>query len=59
MTLIREAREVAPELPVVIITAVPSQTSAIDAVNLGVSGYLTKPFRLPQILSAVAKAARR
>jgi excisionase family DNA binding protein len=59
MTPIREARTIAPDLPVVIITAVPSQTSAIDAVNLGVSGYLTKPFQMPQILSVVAKAARR
>ena len=33
--------------------------SAIDAVNLGVSGYLTKPFRMPQILSVVAKAAQQ
>ena len=57
MTLIREAKTTSPELSVVIITAVPSQTSAIDAVNLGVSGYLTKPFRMPQILSVVAKAA--
>ncbi|HEX5069809.1 MAG TPA: response regulator [Vicinamibacterales bacterium] len=59
MTLIREARAIAPELPVVIITAVPSQSSAIDAVNLGVSGYLTKPFRMPQMLSVIAKAAGR
>jgi excisionase family DNA binding protein len=57
MALIREARAISLDLRVVIITAVPSQTSAIDAVNLGVSGYLTKPFRLPQILSVVAKAA--
>ena len=57
MTLIREARTASPDLSVVIITAVPSQTSAIDAVNLGVTGYLTKPFRMPQILSVVAKAA--
>jgi excisionase family DNA binding protein len=57
MTLIREARSTSPELSVVIITAVPSQTSAIEAVNLGVSGYLTKPFRMPQILSVVARAA--
>ena len=56
MTLIREARTTSPDLSVVIITAVPSQNSAIDAVNLGVSGYLTKPFRMPQILSVVAKA---
>ena len=59
MTLIREARALSPDLPVVIITAVPSQTSAIDAVNLGVSGYLTKPFGIPQMLSVVARAARR
>jgi excisionase family DNA binding protein len=59
MTLIREARTTAPDISVVIITAVPSQTSAIDAVNLGVSGYLTKPFRMPQILSVVAKAAQQ
>ena len=56
LTLIREARVQAPDLAVVIITAAPSQTSAIDAVNLGVSGYLTKPFRAAQILAAVAKA---
>src|SRR4029434_6294936 len=42
IALIREARSLAPDLSVVIITAVPSQSSAIDAVNLGVSGYLTK-----------------
>jgi len=59
MALIREARASDSDLPVVIITAVPSQTSAIDAVNLGVSGYLTKPFRVPQILEVVAKAARQ
>jgi excisionase family DNA binding protein len=59
MTLIRDARGVAPNLPVIIITAAPSQTSAIDAVNAGVSGYLTKPFRLQQILDVVASAIRR
>jgi excisionase family DNA binding protein len=59
LTLIREARAQSPDLPVVIITAVPSQTSAIDAVNLGVSGYLTKPFRSAQIQAAVAKALHR
>ena len=58
MTLIREAKTTSPDLSVVIITAVPSQSTAIDAINLGVSGYLTKPFRMPQILSVVAKAAQ-
>ena len=56
LTLIREARKVAPDLPVVIITAVPSQSSAIDAIDLGVSGYLPKPFELPRVLDTVARA---
>lgn len=59
LTLIREARAIAADLPAIIITAVPSQTSAIDAVNAGVTGYLTKPFRMPQILDVVANAVRR
>ena len=58
MTLIREARGLSAELAIVIITAVPSQASAIDAVNLGVRGYVTKPFRIPQILDVVDKAVR-
>jgi CheY-like chemotaxis protein len=32
------------------------ETSAIEAINLGVSGYITKPFRLPRILAAAQKA---
>ena len=30
--------------------------SAIEAVNLGVAGYLVKPFRVPQLLSVVERA---
>jgi DNA-binding NtrC family response regulator len=56
LTLIREARQLAPTLPVVIITAYSTEASAIDAINLGVSGYLTKPFRIAKILSTAAKA---
>ena len=43
-------------LPVIIITGYSTETAAIEAVNLGVSGYLTKPFRVPQVLAAAAKA---
>jgi excisionase family DNA binding protein len=56
LTLIREARRLAPNLPVVIITGAPSEASAIEAVNLGVSGYLLKPFRVPDVLDVVARA---
>ena len=59
MVLIRQARAHDAGLSIVIITAVPSQGSAIDAVNLGVTGYVTKPFRVPQILDVVAKAVQQ
>lgn len=56
LALIRDARRLAPGLPIIIITAFSTEASAIEAINLGVSGYLTKPFRLAKILSAAAKA---
>ena len=56
LTVIREAKRYKADLPVIIITGFSTESSAIEAVNLGVAGYLTKPFRVPQVLSAAAKA---
>ena len=56
LTVIREGRRLRPDLPVIIITGYSTEASAIEAVNLGVSGYLTKPFRVPRVLAAAAKA---
>jgi excisionase family DNA binding protein len=56
LSVIREARRLKPDIPVIIITGFSTEASAIEAVNLGVSGYLTKPFRVPRVLAAAAKA---
>ena len=56
LTLIREAKRLKTDLPVIIITGFSTESSAIEAVNLGVAGYLTKPFRVPQVLAAAARA---
>jgi excisionase family DNA binding protein len=56
LTLIRQAKQIQADLPVIIITGYSTESSAIEAVNLGVDGYLTKPFRVPQVLAAAAKA---
>lgn len=56
LTVIREAKRQKANLPVIIITGYSTESAAIEAVNLGVSGYLTKPFRVPQVLSTAAKA---
>ena len=56
LTLIRQVRKIRAELPVIIITGFSSEASAIEAVNLGMAGYLRKPFRVPEVLAAAAKA---
>lgn len=56
MGLIREARRLDPELPIIIITGYSSEATAIEAVNLQVTGYLTKPFRVAKVLSLAAQA---
>ena len=56
LAVIREAKRYQADLPVIIITGFSTESSAIEAVNLGVAGYLTKPFRVPQVLAAAARA---
>lgn len=56
LAVIREARRLKADIPVIIITGFSTEASAIEAVNLGVSGYLTKPFRIPRVLAVAAKA---
>lgn len=56
LTLIREAKRLKSDIPVIIITGFSTESSAIEAINLGVAGYLTKPFRVPQVLAASARA---
>ena len=56
LALIRQARAVKPALPVIVVTGYSSEASAIEALNLGVSAYITKPFRVPQVLEAASRA---
>src|SRR5947207_8286580 len=56
LAVIREAKRLKADRPVIIITGYSTESTAIGAVNLGVAGYLTKPFRVPQVLAAAAKA---
>jgi excisionase family DNA binding protein len=56
LSVIREARRLKADIHVIIITGFSTEATAIEAINLGVSGYLTKPFRIPRVLSVAARA---
>ncbi|MBN8763659.1 MAG: Fis family transcriptional regulator [Thiobacillus sp. 63-78] len=51
--LLREIKQVKPELPVILITAYGSIESAVDAMRLGAFDYLTKPFSEHDILEKI------
>lgn len=55
ITVARDARRLYPATKVIIVTGNSTEAAAIDAINLGVSGYLTKPFRIPRVITMVAK----
>jgi DNA-binding NtrC family response regulator len=58
MEVIREVKGKRPEIKVIIITGYGSVSSAVDAMKLGVSDYLAKPFWDDDFKAAVEKALR-
>jgi excisionase family DNA binding protein len=55
LSVVREVRRES-DLPIIILTGFSTEASAIEALNMGVSGYITKPFRLQRVLAVTAKA---
>jgi two-component system, NtrC family, response regulator AtoC len=56
LDLLREIREVAPAPFVIIVTGFGSIDTAIRAVKLGAYDYITKPFKIDQLLLSIDKA---
>jgi DNA-binding NtrC family response regulator len=56
MALLREVREVHPEVPVIIVTAYGDDVSAVEAGAWGAMAFLQKPIRRDQILALAARA---
>ncbi len=56
--LLLEMRRADPHLPVVIMTAFGSVESAVEAMKHGAYYYLTKPFRMDQLLKTLEGALR-
>jgi DNA-binding NtrC family response regulator len=56
LDLLREVREVDPSPFVIIVTGFGSIDTAIRAVKLGAYDYITKPFKIDQLLLSIDKA---
>jgi excisionase family DNA binding protein len=52
---VREARRRTPGLRVMIVTGHSTETAAIEALNLGIAGYLVKPSRATEIAATAAR----
>ncbi len=48
-----------PEITRIILTAYATITNAIEAVNAGIDGFLTKPFDDKELLQAIEKAIEK
>ncbi len=57
--LLRTIKKRFPQTECIVLTGHASQTSAIEAVNLGAYGYLQKPYNVDQLLVTVRRAIER
>ena len=51
-----ELKRIAPDLPVIIITAFGSIQTAVESMKLGAFDYITKPFSNSELLLVVSRA---
>lgn len=59
MDVLRAVRRVSPETSVILMTAYGTIESAIEAVREGAYDYITKPFKLDELMLIVERAAER
>jgi DNA-binding NtrC family response regulator len=59
LELLEKARKDHPELPVVLMTAYGSVSTAVEAMKRGAADYLTKPFERDELLIVVQKVLRQ
>ncbi len=56
VALLKEIRQIAPETPVIILTAYGTIDSAVEAMRMGAADYVLKPVQLDEILMRIDRA---
>ena len=59
MALFGEIRKLSPDMPVILLTAYASVETAIDAMKSGIFDYLTKPFKVNDMLACLKRAEEK
>jgi len=59
LELLQQGRSEWPDIPLIVITGVPSLPTAIESVRLGIADYLLKPVKYEDLLSSVEKVLSR
>ena len=59
LQVLRIAKEISPDTAVIMITAVASTETAVEAMKLGAYDYITKPFKLDEVNLIVRNALER
>ncbi|MBI2502421.1 MAG: sigma-54-dependent Fis family transcriptional regulator [Candidatus Latescibacteria bacterium] len=56
LALLRRAREISPETTVIMMTAFGAVDSAVEAMKQGAYDYISKPFKMDEVLIAISRA---
>ncbi len=59
MELFKEIHTLCPDMPVVLLTAYASVETAIEAMKCGIFDYLTKPFKVDDMISCLKRAEEK
>lgn len=59
MALFHEVHAASPDVPVILLTAYASVETAIDAMKSGIFDYLTKPFKVEDMLACLKRAEEK
>jgi DNA-binding response OmpR family regulator len=57
--LCRRIREISPDIPILMLTAMDSPASKVQGLDAGADDYLTKPFHIDEFLARVRALLRR
>ncbi|WP_166822930.1 sigma-54-dependent transcriptional regulator [Thalassoroseus pseudoceratinae] len=55
LELLHRGREFWPDVPMIVVTGVPSLPSAIESVRLGIADYLLKPVKYEDLLASIRR----